>query len=344
MLVFFLFDSTDKPLYVGSTQILGSGGSIDPISVQTSRLKHSWLLKINVDDYQRYYLIECRRAFSKFESQFSVSEVEYLRATSLDGSFKDKTIKSSDFERSPGCYYCRSALRTLAWLPRDRGISTPGSPLSIPTDPRCLSEHIGSGNIVVMNDSKEAENAALNSASNASVEDRELNFHATAVLLRPYSGCVYRNVAVAPVPTDFATVRVAIIWQSLDAHYARSELYSYDIPQSNYRGRYSSFGEYLATLRKSEVAGGLKHCFAIQGKRVTSLSGRVGGIHRSSSVWGFPTDDASKVQLRRDAEMGGLRLPHAFGDEELRPLRPRYQKGFVWGPIYIYGKFCVHYM
>ena len=61
----------------------------------------------------------------------------------------------------------------------------------------------------------------------------------------------------------------------------------------------------------------------VQGKRVSSLSRRIGGIHSASPLSGIAT--------REQAALGGLQLPHTSTNQEAYPRNVQYQKCFVWG-------------
>ena len=139
----------------------------------------------------------------------------------------------------------------------------------------------------------------------------------TALLCRPQSGSIYKNVAVAPLLTTDGLLRVAIVWQTEEINYIRSELYVYDLCEEAY---------YEPDRSDNDLATSDQRYAIIQGKRIHSVGNLMGGVHTSSSL--FTQASTQEIAL------GGLQLPHSKESQEIYyPLNVQYQKCFIWGPV-----------
>ena len=137
----------------------------------------------------------------------------------------------------------------------------------------------------------------------------------SALLSRPHSDALYRNIAVAPLLTRDGILRVAIIWQSKDGATMRSELYIYDLREENYYGRCAAYNDPPTTSQPYDV---------VQGKRVRSVGRFMGGVHPSSPL--FTEASAQEIAL------GGLQFPHSKENQDVYSRNVQFQKCFVWGP------------
>ena len=356
-LMFFRLDSRDLPLYVGSTEILGPEGTVPYVSIAELKPKHSWTLKIAVDNDSKFYLIEVRNAFAKLDSCFLFTELHHFEVVQQYGVY----LAENPFTQFMFATPARSArydasLRILASFPRNESISSPSIDLQesgrylsdinsprlhdpslsgrIPLhdEPRHLAEDVASGNVIVISKSDDVEDSAPCLVNPSVQEDAKPNIRATEILVRPYTKCVLRNVAIAPVATRHSIVRVAIIWQSKDEPQRRPELYVYDVPEATNYGNYSSYSDYMASSRSSDTVAGFPNCRVVQGKRVTSLDHQLGGIHPLSPV--LDLEALRATDLEEQNALGGLQLPHSDENQDNYPLKAQYQKCFVWGPIH----------
>ncbi len=154
-------------------------------------------------------------------------------------------------------------------------------------------------------------------------------FTSTALLSRPRQNSVYKNVAVAPAIIKDGSIRAAIIWQTTDLANPVSELYIYDIPEAVYYEPCKSYNQNLSenvsVYAEDDSERATRRPYRlVQGKRVTSLTPHIGGLHPCSPLH----QHASPQQIAT----GGLQFPHTTENQETYPRNVQYQKCFVWGP------------
>ena len=203
------------------------------------------------------------------------------------------------------------------------------------TEPRFLAEHAKTGNIYVIMEvdrSEKPSQCASSSLSSCSSDDSERSNHyftGIVLLSRPQLNVVHKNFAITSTSIKDGTLKVAIIWQTTSLEKPRSELYIYEIPEAIYyepcRSYDSAIPEIvLATAAALDEGAIPRPHRLVQGKRVTSLSQHMGGIHPSSPLYQLTTP--------QDIAMGGLQLPHTVENQDTYPRNLQYQKCFVWGP------------
>ena len=206
------------------------------------------------------------------------------------------------------------------------------------TETRFLAEHRETGNIhVVMKveHSKKPSQSPNYSHSYSRPNDPESSHHyftGTALLSRPRSNSVYRNVAVAATNSKDGSIRAVIIWQTTDLEEPISELYIYDIPEAIFYEPCRAYSQEPSKDVSATADEGAtpRPCRLVQGKRVTSLDQHIGGTHPSS-----PLFQRSTPQV---IALGGLQFPHTAENQETYPRNVQYQKCFVWGPATAEGE------
>lgn len=130
-------------------------------------------------------------------------------------------------------------------------------------------------------------------------------------------------------------VRVAIIWQQRSSDKPLAELYIYDVPlHLIYGPSWVSDGS-LTFIGNPDDIDDLSNYYVVQGKRVTSLDPRVGGVHRCSLLWDLSRGEGDEMPLPKQASLGGLQFPHGVGSRDSSMSyypKIQYQKCFLWGP------------
>jgi hypothetical protein len=311
-LVIYRFDWKDLAQYAGSAEHDGTEGTVRIISMTKMERDTPSVLRIDIGDIVRLYSITVRKAFSNFESRFSLEALGSPEDAEVAKQWPLNVVQIAQSlnvaEESP-----LNGWTVLARFPPDQLISPfrSSEKARVHAGPRFLAEETCSSNIyVVIDDSREYSRPP---PKEQEVEPEETGvFIASALLSRPESNSTYKNVTVAPTFTIHRTIRVAIIWQSSNEKDLRSELYIYDIPEVFY---------YKPSYNHSPTSDLPYHI--VQGKRITSLSPQIGGTHPYSPLW---HSDSSK-----HAVLGGLQLPHTTGNQDNYPRNLQYQKCFVWG-------------
>ena len=207
-------------------------------------------------------------------------------------------------------------------------------------EPRYLAEHVSSGNVIVVKAYNPQDASVISTDGIPHPKGETGSFEETlilAVLVRPWPDSTYKNIAMAPISTMHQTIRVAIIWQEGSQDTKRSELYVYDLPEVICRNSCRSSHGHTDCFQQWGDTGDLAAGLIISGKRVTSLTRRVGGIHPCSPIWDSAASHAAKRDLQKEAALGGLQLPHAAGKQPDFPSSFQYQRCFVWGPADISG-------
>ena len=302
VLLFFRFDSGDFPLYVGSVESPGSQGSLDSIRIIKLYHKQSALLEITMDEEIKLYLVRPREAFAKFDTRFSVMEIGPSQIPQHYDPVVDENLVLPSYERAIGISKITYTWKSLA---------------SSPTEQHLIA-HIASGNLLVV----KGGNALREQLANDDiVSDGEM-----AVLSQPHLDSVYRNVATALIASMPGIVRVAVIWQVKHDEDRRTELYIYDISQQIVYERYTHCIGQRSISGSPEPTHDFSNLPRIQGKRITSLNPRWGGIHPSSPI-------ITPKRLQEEASVGGLQLPHTVKTPDSHPYIRQYQKCFVWGPV-----------
>ena len=178
---------------------------------------------------------------------------------------------------------------------------------------------------------KPSQHASYSQSKPLSNESESGNhfFTGIALLSCPWPNSIYRNVAVAPTTIKDGSIRVAIVWQTAYREKPISELYIYDIPEAVYyescRANSQNISDSVSTTLEIIKEGTVsRSCCLVQGKRVTSLDQRMGGIHTSSPIYQLASPQMTA--------MGGLQIPHTTENQEAYPRNVQYQKCFVWGP------------
>ena len=343
MLLFFHLDSQDMPSFAGSAEYSVSQDPIDYVGAAEMRPQQASILKIGAHGRFGYYSIESRKAFSNIDPRFTVTETNY---SDVIGTMQNMTFIPSTPAPLASNPKGNEPMRVLASFPiyihphkpdvhfQEGEQQTSGSSsqklarLVNETyqngGPRFLAEHRGSGNVIITVGSSQIKHAV-----DSNLKEGEQTLIDTAVLSRPYTDCVYRNVGVAPVATHDPIVRVAIIWQSTDNENPRSELYIYDIPVLISHAS----GVRLLTHPKSyQLPDDFQDYYIFPGKRITSLPQQFGGIHPLSPLWDLATTEAAKHIMEKNAALSGLQLHHSIAERDAHSDDVPNQKCFVWGP------------
>jgi len=326
-LIFYHFDSNEMPLYAGCVDILGLDGELDITDILESEPRNSRALIVRIGDHVRIFLVEPRDAFAKSDCQFSVRELSFGLLAQQPGYLNVQVDARTPYTASDVLPRSNTTPKVLTCFPNNGRISGPDS-LSQGPEPRYLAEHVSSGDIIVVKGSQHPGNGPQRLGPSTVPDYGKQYLCGTAVLLRPSPDFFYRNVALAPAASRHGTIRVAIIWQSRSCDNSRSELYIYDVPDAIYYepchlhgfGPVTSSGEEFANHR------------TVQGKRVTSLDHRMGGIHLQSPLWDLAVTAAIKQTYQKLIALGGLQLPSATTNQHDYPQDVQYQKCFAWGP------------
>lgn len=135
----------------------------------------------------------------------------------------------------------------------------------------------------------------------------------SAILSPPHRGSLYRNVVVAPFLLHGSLLRVAVVWQlwAERINNSKPELYYYDLYKTS-----------------NDISSPHLRSGYIQGRRISSLGWRIGGLCASSPVRKMGCGTPSSYYRKDQPALGGMELvqhPGEFGtcDE---------QRLIVWGP------------
>lgn len=317
-LVFYRFDPTDLPLYAGCAEHEGTEGAINISYTTKVEPGAPTLFKVNIGGITRLYTIATRKAFSNCESRFSLvalgspDEAQKSRRHSED---LVATAQSSYNDETPSSNSSQS-WNVFARLPPNRGFSHVGfvDGVSMYVGSRFLAEQVHSGDFFVVQEIFHSHPNLLLKKQHLDPKQDQV-FVGKACLSRPKRDSVYRKVAVAPAFAKNRTIRVAIIWQTPNAQSSRSELDIYDVPEA-------VNCESCQTSSEGVIPD--QPYLVVQGKRISSLTPYMGGMHICSPLWGQDTC--------KEAALGGLQLLHTIEAQENYPRDVQYLKCFVWGP------------
>lgn len=316
-LVFYRFDSKDFPLYAGFAQHDGTDAAMRINGVTSVGPDTACILEIEIGGVVRLYKITFRKGFSDLERRFNLEalgspdDALVAKHCPLDVNQIAHIIHSVEHTKKQG----KQRWNVLAHFPADQGINHVCFVEDVcKLAKQCLALEVNSGNVFVATDNFHEHPGLVTTGQRLKCD--KINIYRVAALLsRPEVDSVFRNAAIASTCTRNGSVRVAVIWQTSNEAPQRSELYLYAIPEAVYYETCRSCDDGLIPE---------KPLLVVQGKRISSLGPRMGGLHPCSPLWGH-------VQSS-EAALGGLQLPHTTENQENNPRNLQYQKCFVWGP------------
>lgn len=157
-----------------------------------------------------------------------------------------------------------------------------------------------------------------------------------AFLAPPRGGLVFRNIAVLATLNRERECMVGIIWQERSLKLFRSELYIYTVASRNPIGpdQIGAPAIFMPITPFLDSSGEFKPCVDVQGKRITSLEPRFGGVHQASPLRDLPRNNAVSRSWSDEDALGGLRFVN-HGDTHVSPAVSPSQAVLVWGSSHV---------
>lgn len=130
-LLFYRFDSSDTPLYVGAAKHAANKGLLKAVSILEIEPQHA-VLKLTIGDQARFLVFDSRKGFSNSDCRFVLTEI--------DRDYVPKQFNSPDGDDSEVAVYKSleglpnntGPLKVLAHFPPDSEVSVPATLINSP--------------------------------------------------------------------------------------------------------------------------------------------------------------------------------------------------------------------